>query len=101
MYIEEQMLPPPKPTASPTPTAIPAPEVRRTRTSRTQPAQYQEPSPARGGTKASVLRRASAEEELQEPAPLFIDLPRVKPIVRSQTPEARVEVAIPRNPLRN
>src|SRR4051812_7864848 len=65
----------------PMPTATPAPEVRRAPTYRTQPARYQGAS-ATGESRQSVLRRLSAEEELKEPARLYIDSPRAKPIVR-------------------
>jgi hypothetical protein len=90
--IEEQVMP--------TPNAAPSPEVRSNRSYRTQPARYQGPAP-NGGPKQSVLRRASGEEALKEPAQLDIDYPRAKPIVRSQSPDATPELEIPRNPLRN
>jgi hypothetical protein len=91
--IENQVLP--------TPTASPAsPEVRSTRTYRTQPAQYEKARPT-SGSRQSPVRRLSAEEELKEPAPLMIDYPRVKPIVRSQSPDSSADLVIPRNPLRN
>ncbi len=84
----------------PTPTATPLPpEVRSKRTYRTQPAQYQGPT-SNSGSKPSVLRKASAEEELQEPRQLMIDYPRAKPIVRSQSPDSSADLVIPVNPLR-
>jgi hypothetical protein len=92
--IEDQV---PRPTA--TPTAIPAPEVRRTRTYKTQPARYQD-SPTGNTPNPSVLRRASAEEDVREPARLYVDYPKAKPVVRSQSPEAVRELEIPVNPLR-
>jgi hypothetical protein len=48
------------------------------------------------------MRRASVEQELKEPAPLYIDYPPAKPIVRSQSPDSGAnDLVIPRNPLRN
>ncbi len=47
----------------------------------------------------SVLRRASAEQELSEPAQFRADT-YVRPIVRSQTPDETFDYAVPRNPLR-
>jgi hypothetical protein len=90
--IENQVLP--------TPTATPlSPEVRSTRTYRTQPAQYQKPTSS-SSPRQSVLRRTSAEEELPEPRQLMIDYPSAKPIVRSQSPDSSADLVIPRNPLR-
>jgi hypothetical protein len=88
--IEDSRLPTPPPSP---------PEVRSTRTYRTQPTRYQE-RPTSGGSKPSVLRRASLEEDVREPGALYIDYPRAKPIVRSQSPDAVSDLEIPVNPLR-
>jgi len=86
--------------AVPTPTPTPvSPEVRSNRTYRTQQTRYQE-QPTKGGSKPSVLRRASIDEDVREPGLLYIDYPPAKPIVRSQSPEAVSELEIPVNPLR-
>jgi hypothetical protein len=108
-------IPTPTPSASPTPTPTPTsmrvPEVRRRTPSRTQPAHFQLPQASTSGPRSSavsstsnsgsqsVLRKASAEESV-EPAPLFIDYPTVKPIVRSQSPDTTSIGSVPFNPLR-
>jgi hypothetical protein len=92
----------PTPPMPPIPTSQPATEVRRAPAPRTlpvQPALRQvpatiAPSPSRSTSDPSVLRRASAEEEIVEPAPLNIDRSRAIPISRSQ------KYAAPANPLR-
>jgi len=47
----------------------------------------------------SVLRRASAEQDPNEPAQFQADR-SVRPIIRSQTPDEPIDYAIPHNPLR-
>jgi hypothetical protein len=47
----------------------------------------------------SVLRRASAEQDMNEPAQFQADR-SIRPIIRSQTPDEVVDYAIPHNPLR-
>jgi hypothetical protein len=58
-------------------------------------------SPSRTAPVESVLRRASAEQEVAEPAPLQIDYSVAVPIVRSQSPDDAAAYAVPHNPLRN
>jgi hypothetical protein len=50
-------------------------------------------------SEGSVLKRVSVEQEIKEPAPLFIDYPSAKPIARPQ-PAKISDVEVPANPLR-
>jgi len=57
-------------------------------------------APPRKNTTQSVLRRASAEEEIREPAHLPAYRQVAAPIVRSQSPEYQISDEVPANPLR-
>jgi hypothetical protein len=86
--------------AAQSPYKIVTPQSSATAASATQPQAAPSPAGMRKTATQSVLRRASAEEEIREPARLPDYRQVAAPIVRSQSPEYQISDEVPVNPLR-
>jgi hypothetical protein len=86
--------------AAQSPYKIIAPEPNSTAASASQRQTAPSVAPTRKAATQSVLRRASAEEEIREPVRLPAYRQVAAPIIRSQSPEYQISDEVPTNPLR-